>query len=412
VIKSIAEAFQHLPQMDSNSQPAAWPKQPPFSQKHELNHELGHGSEDVPKESSKSFKNGDITVAEHVCEDNPVQQQDHLPSHFRTKFKEISCPCIQNCILTALENAHKDKPTPPPLDYLPGHPRVKLSNTPALFDFLIREFCHQDVDSIASRLWWMSKQDKKNISPLHRQIVKGRQIILAEESKLHLVWIDDRIYIKPLPEFLLSYAFWETYLSTGMDGMQQRQDRVRKAALGYLRTWLYLVSYEADFRIATELNLIPKRVSWAQFCDFTSAFDRIAQGDVHERYAYGEIRLTRLNLYAPITIGKQNFQRVTYQYGAYFAQFYGPLLFGFGILSVILSGLQVALAGEQGAPTGNLTALYRISLWFAVITILLLTVTTFMLAFLWTYKVVKEWNYALRNRYSLLKSGAAVGSKV
>ena len=190
-----------------------------------------------------------------------------------------------------------------------------------------------------------------------------------------------------------------------MDNMQQQQVRVRKAALGYLRTWLYLVSYETDLRIAIELGLIPKNVSWVQFCNFTSAFHLIPQNDVHERYAYGEIRLTRLNLYAPITIRKQNFQRVTYQYGAYFAQFYGPLLFAFGILSVILSGLQVALAGEQRS---NLTALYQSSIWFAIVVILVLTTLSFMLIFLWIYKVVKEWNYALRSRYSVLKSDNVV----
>ena len=29
------------------------------------------------------------------------------------------------------------------------------------------------------------------------------------KSRLHLVWIHDRIFIKPLPRHLLSYEFWE-----------------------------------------------------------------------------------------------------------------------------------------------------------------------------------------------------------
>ncbi|KAF2799765.1 hypothetical protein K505DRAFT_294150 [Melanomma pulvis-pyrius CBS 109.77] len=389
--------------MDSNLQPPVWPKQspkqPPFAKEHELNRDIWQKSDDEPKESSQGFKHGDVTASEHICECNSVQQL------------KTSCPYIQDFILTALENKREEKQTPP-LDYLPGHPRIKFSNTPALHDFLVREFCHHYVDSVASRLWWMSKQDEKNISPLHRQTVKGRQIILAEDPKLHLVWINDRIYIKPLPEFLLSYTFWETYLGAGMYGNWQHRDRVRKAALGYLRTWRYLVLHESDLRIAINLGLIPEPVSWVQFCDFTSAFDRIAQDDVHERYAYGEIRLTRLNLYAPVTIGKQYFQRVRYQYSEYFAHLYGPLLFFFGILSIILSGMQVALAGDQGAPASNSVVLYQVSLWFAVTTILLLAISMFILGFIWMYKVGKEWSYALRGRHLAKKSSSAVRSKV
>ncbi|CAJ2513956.1 Uu.00g020750.m01.CDS01 [Anthostomella pinea] len=51
---------------------------------------------------------------------------------------------------------------------------------------------------MASRLWWMSKQDSANIFPLHWQLVKQRTVIVTEDPKLHLVWIHNRIFIKPL----------------------------------------------------------------------------------------------------------------------------------------------------------------------------------------------------------------------
>ena len=60
----------------------------------------------------------------------------------------------------------------------------------------------------------MSTQSSANINALHRQRVKGRHIIITEEVRLHLVWIHDRIFVKPLPKYLLSHVFWEWFLGT------------------------------------------------------------------------------------------------------------------------------------------------------------------------------------------------------
>ncbi|KAI0163840.1 hypothetical protein GGR57DRAFT_451582 [Xylariaceae sp. FL1272] len=178
----------------------------------------------------------------------------------------------------------------------------------------------------------MSKQDSSSISPLHRQLVKRRAIVVTEDPKLHLVWIYDRIFVKPLPRYILSHAFRQDYLC-GDD-----ENRVHRAALGFVRTYAHLIRYKSDFRIAQDpsLQLIPPNITWEQFCNFTIAFADIEDRDVSPRYAFGEIRLTRLNFYAPLLLGKSHFQRVEYQYGAYFAQFYGPLLFFIGITSVFL----------------------------------------------------------------------------
>lgn len=103
------------------------------------------------------------------------------------------------------------------------------------------------------------------------------------------------------------------------------KERIRRAALGYLRPYHHLVKYESELRIAQNPrpSLVPPGITWEQFCEFTSRLADIAGRDVSLRYAYGEIRLTRLNLYAPFLLGKSHFQRVEYQYGTYFARFYG-----------------------------------------------------------------------------------------
>ena len=91
---------------------------------------------------------------------------------------------------------------------LPGHPRVPLHDGLRLRAFLFQELWAVDLERMAPYLWIMSTQSSSNISSLHQQKVKGREIIITEDPRLHLVWIYNRIFIKPLPRNLLSYTFW------------------------------------------------------------------------------------------------------------------------------------------------------------------------------------------------------------
>ncbi|KAJ5976547.1 hypothetical protein N7481_010254 [Penicillium waksmanii] len=94
--------------------------------------------------------------------------------------------------------------------------------------------------------------------------------------------------------------------------------RLRKAALGYLRTYFYLIQYESDLRIAQDpaLFLVPTEVTWRRFCQFTDNFKDITDNEVSGRYHYGEIRLTRLNYYAPVLFGKSHYKSMNNQYRA------------------------------------------------------------------------------------------------
>ncbi|KAH6973906.1 hypothetical protein EDB80DRAFT_833235 [Ilyonectria destructans] len=221
---------------------------------------------------------------------------------------------------------------------------------------------------------------------------------LDDRSKIH-----DRIFIKPLPRYITSYAFWRDYLciEAGSGGLEC----IRRAALGYLRTYYHLVKYESDLCIAQDpsLYLVPPDITWEQFCDFTSSLGDIADRDVSLRYAYGEIRLMRLNLYAPLLLGKSHFQRVEHQYGMYFARFYGPILFVIGIMSVVLSGLQVVVSvGENGG--GGWT---EAALWVSVTAIVAFCILFFTLGLLLVYKVIKEWKFAICDCLRLLEEKRA-----
>ncbi|KAI0010399.1 hypothetical protein F4779DRAFT_578084 [Xylariaceae sp. FL0662B] len=287
---------------------------------------------------------------------------------------------------------------------LPGYPYISLQKCDEVLKFLDKELRSEDLDRMADKFWWMSKQDSSNISPLHRQLVKQRAVVVTEDPKLHLIWIHDRIFIKPLPRYILSYPFWRDYIGNGRD----HAGRVRRAALGYLRTYSYLIRYESDFRMAQDpkLHLIPPDVSWEQFCRFASDVAKIADADVSERYAYGEIRLTRLNFYAPLLLRKSYFQRVDYQYGEYFARFYGPILFMIGLVSIVLSALQVLVAVEQNGPTRN-NQLSSIALGFSVAMVLCFCIIFLCLGALLIYKIAKEWKFAIRDRLRLLEDGRA-----
>lgn len=278
---------------------------------------------------------------------------------------------------------------------LPGYPRIYLDQYAKVDEFLKQEFLLKDLEKMAPYLWMMSKHDSKSISPLHRQRVKGRDIVITEDPRLHLVWYHDRIFIKPLPKYLLSHYFWEKYLCIDGDSAPE-QITLQKAVLGYLRTYIHLIKYESDFRIATDdkLQLIPSDILFLEFCDFIAPLENLLDADVAGRYAYGEIRLTRLNLYSKIFLMKFSFHRIRPQYSDYFASFYGPLLFVFAILSVVLGAMQVSMAidfdvSKQWKYFGQFCQ------WFSVMCLSAVAILVLWLGLLFLYKFIKEWVYAI-----------------
>ena len=288
---------------------------------------------------------------------------------------------------------------------LPGHPRIPLHDGLRLRAFLFQELWAVDLERIAPYLWIMSTQSSGNISSLHQQKVKGLEIVLTEDPRLHLVWIYDRIFVKPLPRYLLSYMFWSKYLlnekSLGSSTLEEQETlaRMRMSALGFLRTYYYLIQHESDFEIAhSETRLLPSDITWNEFCAFSKDFLDISDDFVSERYHYGEIRLTRLNLYAKLIIGKFQYERVDGQYSAFFARFYGPLLFIFGILSIILSAMQVEL-GVEALTNAQWQPLWNACRWFVVIALVCIVCLTLILVLLLIGMVVDEWIFALKTRY-------------
>lgn len=242
---------------------------------------------------------------------------------------------------------------------LPGQPRVALTESMDLKHYLAEEHSTTELDTLAPKLWLVSTTIQSNdssriigeikvstprywhISPLHHQAVRGRKIIVAENPQLHLVWYYDRIYIKRIPRYLLSHAFWE-FLTT-------QPVELRRAITGFVRTYSYLIRYECDFRLATsdehQLALIPKddgsvsadgsdHITFERFARFIAAFQKLPDDSVSPRYRYGELRLSRLNMCAPIFLGKLTPHHIDAQWGAYLGRFLAPILSVFAVLSV------------------------------------------------------------------------------
>ena len=245
----------------------------------------------------------------------------------------------------------------------------------------------------------MSTQSSSHINPLHQQGIKGRNILITEDPRLHLVWIHDRIFIKPIPKYLLSHLFWETYLLRKPPILGARQEMIQRAATGYLRTYRYLIQHESDFVIAKrdDLRLIPGDIKWPDFCQFIWNFDQIKDVDVSQRYHYGELRLSRLNLYAPFFFRKFTFQKLHGQYSDYFARFYGPILFAFAVASTLLNSMQVEMAVEQVSATQQ-TALRSIFRWASTVILVGTVAIGLFFWLLWLWLFCDEWVYAIKCR--------------
>jgi hypothetical protein len=174
---------------------------------------------------------------------------------------------------------------------------------------------------------------------------------------------------------------------------------LRKAALGYLRTYFYLIQYESDQRIAQDsaLCLVAKEVTWPQFCQSTARFNHITENEVSGRYHYGEIRLTRLNYCASILLRRSHYQRENYQYRAYFARIQGLLI---SEVCFFLNCPQL-YAGQP-------RSLFRSEVFkcFFICRLLLdqhLIISmsgplVLILIFLFLFKVVREWRFAIAHR--------------
>ncbi len=304
------------------------------------------------------------------------------------------------------------------VESLPGMPRVKLDQNHFARD-IAKELLTTDLNVLQPWLWLVATQKSSHIAALHDQIVRGRNIIITEKPGLHCVWNEDRVFIKPMPRWLMSHAWW-ILVKRSSEGLGPPGncdwDGNYRAALGFTRSYYHLIIHESDFDLAQHHKLIPRDITFEAFHDFIDAFGDIQDTDVSLRYTFGDLRLSRLNWLAKSHLGRLHYLKVHRQYHTYFSRFYGPLLFIFGLFTVVLDAMQVTLGASnalvgQGRGWNSVTNICR---WFSITTILVVLSIILLLLCMLSFRVLRELIYALKDMFRLKSSrgGAAAREKV
>ena len=315
----------------------------------------------------------------------------------------------------------------PPIDFVSeGQAALnedeELPSVATVHDFLQRELDTPILNEIYPHLSLVAKKAGDHIDPLHRQRIQRRNIVIAEDPALHLVWYYDTLYLKPIPQCLYNYAFWEEYLllsTSKYPGTSQTSgacssSHICRTALGYLRSYSFLICHESDYLIAQRADLIPKDITYQEFRRYILPFRSIPDEYVSPRYHFGQLRLTRLNyavrLLRPSTMGGTIFAYYHGRYwqtGDYLRRFGTPLLFFFAAFSVVLSAMQVVLAAlgqDAWAP------FVRVSWGFSVAVIILITSLAASTVLGVVGLLVTQAQFALRMRHKEKMTKARMSS--
>jgi hypothetical protein len=273
-------------------------------------------------------------------------------------------------------------------EFLPGQPRIRLDKLQQDGDPdkdpLLQYFdkCHntKGLDELLPfmRYIFVQTPSYQHIMPLHHQKSHAREIKVTENPGLHLVWYYEIIFIKPIPAYFYSQAFW-TYL-------KRASKELYGACLGFMRSYYMLIQYDIDFQEACRLRLIPpkrkgKRPTYEEWCEFIAPFARISDDEVNRRYHYGELRLSRINRAALLFKGNLAYFHIYPQWGSFLEHTLAPIITLFAVCSVVLNSMQVSLAAiETGNEvkaedlSGAWSRFISASLWFPVVVMLSIAV--------------------------------------
>jgi len=275
--------------------------------------------------------------------------------------------------------------------HLTGNYTLAVPNEPSISSdpgqvqaFISKEVECKTLDELAPSLYPFAKRRSTHLDTLHEYDSTQRTVTVSENPGLHLVRHYHVIYCKPIPYCLLNYEFWEQFLTPkvsiqGQANTYETRDLSIecKSALGLIRSYYHLIKHESDFRVAVRVGLLPTNISYTQFQYFIAPFGTVSDDAVSPRYAYGHIRLTRLNIAVrilrPAGLNKRfpwTYDRMHQHVGQFASQFAAPLLFLFASLTLILSSLQVGLAAKPDKDYWE--AFVGVSLWFSIVIIFLI----------------------------------------
>ncbi|KAL5364464.1 hypothetical protein BJX96DRAFT_187805 [Aspergillus floccosus] len=196
---------------------------------------------------------------------------------------------------------------------------------------------------------------------LHHQLLLGREIFITEQLDMHLVWTTGRIFLKPLPRFLLDPDFWVEYLScehecscafggevSSVVQPECKRRVLRRRALGFLVSYVALLSHESDFQIARNKHLLPVEAKWGAWRILVHQLDtQHVYPYIDHRFFHGELRLSRLNkIYALTQTPLRGYMARWDRYSTFFHDYFTWLASGSLYIAIVLSAMQVGLATD------------------------------------------------------------------
>jgi hypothetical protein len=225
---------------------------------------------------------------------------------------------------------------------LPGYPQLELYDTSAILDHCVEDLTTGKFDALARKHMRSLHFNGEPILSFTKNLALGRKIVVTEESGLHCTWDDDFLFIKPIPAYLTSHAFWLFLLSS------PEKANIIPSANGLLRSYTHLIKHESDYHMAVSHHLIPSCASYEDLIIFLNCFRPLPDSAVSLRHHFGLLQLHTLNYVSFFNMMKPYHRLHRNRYNAFFLRYYGPTLFIFATFSVALSAMQVALAVRAG----------------------------------------------------------------
>ncbi|KAL8819764.1 MAG: hypothetical protein Q9191_007662 [Dirinaria sp. TL-2023a] len=162
-----------------------------------------------------------------------------------------------------------------------------------------------------------------------------------------------------------------------------------------MRSYSYLVYSGIDFKLAVEKGLLPSdtrtaagedKITWNSFARLIASFEKYGDEDVSPRYHYGELRLSRLNFYSRIFLGKLTFHHIDAQWGAFLNRAIAPFIVVFAVVAVILNAMQVELAVQNCNKVQSSWAKFaNASKWLAVVVLIFVMLVIVFISVLITF---------------------------
>lgn len=256
-------------------------------------------------------------------------------------------------------------------DLLPATYRTEVGELIAADQYLIpgieRELDLHRLASIHSWLWFAGLPMPPR--PLHHQVLIGREIVITERLDLHLIWTTGRLFLKPIPRYLLEPSCWTEYLCCAENCNCTYDEApngptptnlccrrsLRQRALGFLYSYAALISHESDVRLAQEKHLLPPEVQWHSWRTLVGQLDlEHIHSQIDPRFLHGELRLSRLNvLYSILETPFRGYMSHWNQYGIFIRDNFAWLASGTVYIAIVLTAMQVGLATESLAHSSS-----------------------------------------------------------